>query len=220
MTDNSSTPIDLRIKRTRDDNIDQYKSSIKKKIRTNNEYEIPLDLSVKSQQQQQQQHPVFDSLNLSSIPSSLATSSIPFYEPTNLLFNSSILLYDLLLANINTYYQQQQQQQQQLERQRTSIEPSLSISKSTKQQQATNSTRSLKDTSLGKHESYACSCGEKYGNVAHLVSHLKMTNHTAQLSSTHDEVAKLVRGQDIWLSLHFGFLLMNFIFKIRKIQYA
>ena len=29
---------------------------------------------------------------------------------------------------------------------------------------------------------------------------MKITNHSAQLSSTHDEVAKLVRGQDIWLS--------------------
>ena len=75
-----------------------------------------------------------------------------------------------------------------------------STSKSTKQQTITSS-RLIKDNSTtNKHESYACSCGEKYSNVAQLVSHLKITNHNAQLSSTHDEVAKLVRGQDIWLS--------------------
>jgi hypothetical protein len=100
MTDNSSTPIDLRIKRKRDD-IDECKSTTKKKSRTNTEHEIPLDLSVKSQQQQ----PVFNPVN--------SASSTPFYDPTNLLFNSSALLYDLFLANLNTYYQQQQQQQQQ-----------------------------------------------------------------------------------------------------------
>ena len=123
---------------------------------------------------------------------SSSTSTLPFYDPTNLLFNSSALLYDLFLANLNSYYQQQQQPQQ-----RIKVEPS--ISKSTKQQ-TLNSPRIIKDNSTSKQESYACSCGEKYSNVAHLVSHLKITNHNAQLSSTHDEVAKLVRGQDIWLS--------------------
>jgi uncharacterized C2H2 Zn-finger protein len=181
MTDNSSTPIDLRIKRKRDD-IDEYKSSNKKKSRHHPEHEIPLDLSVKSQQQ----HPVFNPINPTS------SSSIPFYDPNNLLYNSSALLYDLFLANLNSYYQQQQQQQQ-----RIKIEPPTP--KSTKQQ-TINSPRIIKDNSTSKQESYACSCGEKYSNVAHLVSHLKITNHNAQLSSTHDEVAKLVRGQDIWLS--------------------
>jgi uncharacterized C2H2 Zn-finger protein len=184
MTDNSSTPIDLRIKRKRDD-IDEYKSTIKKKSRNNNEHEIPLDLSVKSQQQQQQQHPVFNPIN-----SSASASSVPFYDPTNLLFNPSALLYDLFLANLNTYYQQQQ---------RAKVDPPVPIPKSTKQQTITPS-RIIRDNSTSKQDSYACSCGEKYSNVAHLVSHLKMTNHSAQLSSTHDEVAKLVRGQDIWLS--------------------
>jgi len=183
MTDNSSTPIDLRVKRKRDD-IDEYKSSAKKKSRHNHEYEIPLDLSVKPPpQQQQQQNPVFNPLN----------ASIPFYDPTNLLYNSSALLYDLFLANLNTYYQQQQQPP------RMKVELSTPTSKSTKQQ-TVNSSRIIKDNSTSKQESYACSCGEKYSNVAHLVSHLKITNHNAQLSSTHDEVAKLVRGQDIWLS--------------------
>jgi uncharacterized C2H2 Zn-finger protein len=188
MTDNSSTPIDLRIKRKRDD-IDEYKSTTKKKSRNNNEHEIPLDLSVKSQQQQQQQqqHAVFNPINSSS-------SSIPFYDPSNLLFNSSALLYDLFLANLNTYYQQQQQQQQ-----RVKVDAPALTPKSTKQQTITPS-RIIRDNSTSKQDSYACSCGEKYSNVAHLVSHLKMTNHSAQLSSTHDEVAKLVRGQDIWLS--------------------
>jgi hypothetical protein len=181
MTDNSSTPIDLRIKRKRDD-IDEYKSSNKKKSRHHPEHEIPLDLSVKSQQQ----HPVFNPINPTS------SSSIPYYDPNNLLYNSSALLYDLFLANLNSYYQQQQQQQQ-----RIKIEPPTP--KSTKQQ-TINSPRIIKDNSTSKQESYACSCGEKYSNVAHLVSHLKITNHNAQLSSTHDEVAKLVRGQDIWLS--------------------
>ncbi|CAF0904719.1 unnamed protein product [Rotaria sordida] len=192
MTDNSSTPIDLRIKRKRED-IDEYKSSTKKKSRNNYEYEIPLDLSIKSQQQEQ--HHVFNPINSSSTSSS---SSIPFYDPTNLLFNSSALLYDLFLANLNSYYQQQQQQQQQ-QQHRVNIESTVPISKPTKQQ-TINSSRNIKDNSTSKQESYACSCGEKYSNVAHLVSHLKITNHNAQLSSTHDEVAKLVRGQDIWLS--------------------
>jgi uncharacterized C2H2 Zn-finger protein len=183
MTDNSSTPIDLRIKRKRDDS-DEYKSTTKKKSRNNTEHEIPLDLSVKSQQQQQ--HPVFNPIN--------SSSSIPFYDPTNLLFNSSALIYDLFLTNLNTYYQQQQQQQQQQTRVKVDSTP-----KSTKQQ-TVNSSRIIKDNSPSKQDSYACSCGEKYSNVAHLVSHLKITNHSAQLSSTHDEVAKLVRGQDIWLS--------------------
>jgi uncharacterized C2H2 Zn-finger protein len=187
MTDNSSTPIDLRIKRKRDD-IDEYKSTTKKKSRNNNEHEIPLDLSVKSQQQQ---HPVFNSINPSS--SSSSSSSIPFYDPTNLLFNSSALLYDLFLANLNTYYQQQQQQQ------RVKVDLPTPTHKSIKQQ-TINPSRIVKDNSTSKQDSYACSCGEKYSNVAHLVSHLKITNHSAQLSSTHDEVAKLVRGQDIWLS--------------------
>ncbi|CAF3467296.1 unnamed protein product [Rotaria sp. Silwood1] len=195
MTDNSSAPIDLRIKRKRDD-IDEYKSSTKKKSRNNHEYEIPLDLSIKSQQQEQ--HHVFNPKDSPSTPSSSSTT-IPFYDPTNLLFNSSALLYDLFLANLNSYYQQQQQQQQQQLQQRVNIEPSVPTSKPTKQQ-TINSSRNIKDNSTSKQESYACSCGEKYSNVAHLVSHLKITNHNAQLSSTHDEVAKLVRGQDIWLS--------------------
>jgi uncharacterized C2H2 Zn-finger protein len=185
MTDNSSTPIDLRIKRKRDD-IDECKSTTKKKTRTNTEHEIPLDLSVKSQQQQQ---PVFNPVN--------SASSTPFYDPTNLLFNSSALLYDLFLANLNTYYQQQQQQQQQQSRMK--VDSPTSTPKLTKQP-TINSSRIIKDNPSSKQDSYACSCGEKYSNVAHLVSHLKITNHSAQLSSTHDEVAKLVRGQDIWLS--------------------
>ncbi|UJR30747.1 hypothetical protein I4U23_018267 [Adineta vaga] len=192
MTDHSSTPIDLRIKRKRD-NIDENKSSSsssKKKSRNNLDYEIPLDLSVKSQSLPQ--HSVFNPLSTSS--SSSTTTTIPFYDPTNLLFNSSALLYDLFLANMNSYYQQQQHQQQ-----RTKVDLPTSTPKSVKQP-SLNSSRIIKDNSTSKQESYACSCGEKYSNVAHLVSHLKITNHNAQLSSTHDEVAKLVRGQDIWLS--------------------
>jgi uncharacterized C2H2 Zn-finger protein len=101
---------------------------------------------------------------------------------------------------LNTYYQQQQQQQQQHQQQsRVKVDPPTSTPKSTKQS-TINSSRIIKDNTTSKHDSYACSCGEKYSNVAHLVSHLKITNHSAQLSSTHDEVAKLVRGQDIWLS--------------------
>ena len=208
MTDNSSsTPIDLRIKRKRDD-IDENQSSssstigaTKKKSRFETKYEIPLDLSVKSQRQQQQ--PVFNPINPSS------SSSTPFYDPTSLLFNSSALIYDLFLANLSSYYQQQQQQQQQPPPPpppsssslptRMKMDSSTSISKSNKSQ-TLNSSRLTKDLPSSKQDSYACSCGEKYSNVAHLVSHLKITNHSAQLSSTHDEVAKLVRGQDIWLS--------------------
>ena len=185
--DDSSTPIDLRIKRKSDD-IDENKSSIKKKSRNNNsEHEIPLDLSVKSQQQR---HSLFNSI---SPPST--SLSIPFYDPTVLLFNSSALLYDLLLANLNSYYHQLQQQQQQ----RINIDSPAPISKPSRQQ-TISSSRNMKDYSTCKQELYACSCGEKYSSVAHLVSHLKITNHHAQLASAHDEVAKLVRGQDIWLS--------------------
>ncbi|UJR15851.1 hypothetical protein I4U23_002777 [Adineta vaga] len=177
MTDNSSAPVDLRIKRKRID-VNEDKLSTRKKPR-HYDNEIPLDLSVKPSHQSLQSTPTI----------------LPFYNPTNLFFNSSALLYDLFLANLNAYCQQQAQ-----------TEPSLAIppilSKSTKQQQqASLSSRFLRETSTtSKHESYACSCGERYSNVAQLVSHLKITNHHAQLSSTHDEVAKLVRGQDIWLS--------------------
>ena len=171
MTDNSSAPVDLRIKRKRID-IDDGRSYSKKKSRqTDNEN--PLDLSVKS--------------NYHSTP-----YPMPLYNPANLFLNSSALLYDLFLANLNSYCQQQPQVQQ---TQRVKIE-----SKSVKQS-SSSSPRTQKDQlPIGKHESYACSCGERYTNVAQLVSHLKITNHSAQLSTTHDEVAKLVRGQDIWLS--------------------
>ena len=170
MTDNSSAPVDLRIKRKRID-IDDGRSYSKKKSRqTDNEN--PLDLSVKS--------------NYHSTP-----YPMPLYNPANLFLNSSALLYDLFLANLNSYCQQQPQVQQ---TQRVKIE-----SKSVKQ--SSSSPRTQKDQlPIGKHESCACSCGERYTNVAQLVSHLKITNHSAQLSTTHDEVAKLVRGQDIWLS--------------------
>jgi uncharacterized C2H2 Zn-finger protein len=171
MTDNSSAPVDLRIKRKRID-IDEDKLSTKKKSR-HHDTEIPLDLSTKSHQ-----HPI-------------STSATPLYNPTNLFFNPSALLYDLFLANLNSYCQQQQQHS-------LKVEP---IPPKPTKQQTIPSSRSIKDNSTpSKHESYACSCGERYSNVAQLVGHLKMTNHTAQLSSTHDEVAKLVRGQDIWLS--------------------
>ena len=171
MTDNSSAPVDLRIKRKRID-IDEDKLTTKKKTR-NHDNEIPLDLSVKSHQH--------------------SPSTIPLYNPTNLIFNSSALLYDLFLANLNSYCQQQQQQQQ-----RSKVE---TVPSKSSKQPTIPSSRAIKDNSTtNKHESYACSCGEKYSNVAQLVSHLKITNHNAQLSSTHDEVAKLVRGQDIWLS--------------------
>jgi len=181
MTDNSGAPVDLRIKRKRID-LDEERSLTKKKSRHHHDNEIPLDLSVKS--------------NHHSSQSSISTSTIPLYNPTNLFLNSSALLYDLFLANLNSYCEQQQQQQQQ--QQRLKIE-SASL-KSTKQH-TISSSRLIKDHSTtSKHESYACSCGERYSNVAQLVSHLKITNHNAQLSSTHDEVAKLVRGQDIWLS--------------------
>jgi uncharacterized C2H2 Zn-finger protein len=171
MTDNSSAPVDLRIKRKRDD-VDEYK---KKKSR---DHDIPLDLSVKSHQHS----------------SPYPTSAMPFYDPTSLLYNSSALLYDLFLTNLNTYYQQQQQRPPKVD-----LPPPSH--KFPKQQPIPSSSRLIKDCpTTSKHESYACSCGEKYSNVSQLVSHLKVTNHSAQLSSTHDEVAKLVRGQDIWLS--------------------
>ena len=170
MTDNSSAPVDLRIKRKRIDIDDGQSYSKKKSRQTDNEN--PLDLSVKS--------------NYHSTP-----YPMPLYNPANLFLNSSALLYDLFLANLNSYCQQQPQVQQ---TQRVKIE-----SKSVKQ--SSSSPRTQKDQlPIGKHESYACSCGERYTNVAQLVSHLKITNHSAQLSTTHDEVAKLVRGQDIWLS--------------------
>ena len=173
MTDSSNAPVDLRIKHKRA-HIDDNKLLVKKKSRHNND--IPLDLSIKS---------CHDSSQYSMIT--------PYYNPTNLCFNSSALLYDLFLTNLNTYSLRQQQQQQQ----RSKIE-----STSTKSiKQPTIASCFIKDNSAAsKRESYACSCGEKYSNVAQLVSHLKITNHNAQLSSTHDEVAKLVRGQDIWLS--------------------
>jgi len=171
MTDNSSAPVDLRIKRKRIDIDDGQSYSKKKSRQTDNEN--PLDLSVKS--------------NYHSTP-----YPMPLYNPANLFLNSSALLYDLFLANLNSYCQQQPQVQQ---TQRVKIE-----SKSVKQS-SSSSPRTQKDQlPIGKHESYACSCGERYTNVAQLVSHLKITNHSAQLSTTHDEVAKLVRGQDIWLS--------------------
>jgi uncharacterized C2H2 Zn-finger protein len=180
MTDNSSAPVDLCIKRKRVDT-DEERLSTKKKSR-NYDNEIPLDLSVKSNHHSSQ-YPI-------------STSTMPLYNPTNLFFNSSALLYDLFLANLNSYCQQQQQQQQQQQRLKIESTSSKSI-----KQQSIPSSRLIKDHSTtSKHESYACSCGERYSNVAQLVSHLKITNHNAQLSSTHDEVAKLVRGQDIWLS--------------------
>jgi uncharacterized C2H2 Zn-finger protein len=185
MTDNSSIPVDLRVKRKRDD-LSEDKLSTKKKSR-HHESEIPLDLSVKSNHHHQ--HP--------SLQFPIPTSTLPLYNPTNLFFNSSALLYDLFLTNLNSFCQQQQQQQQPSSRTKVESTPS----KSTKQQSIPSSSRLIKDNSTtSKHESYACSCGERYSNVAQLVSHLKITNHNAQLSSTHDEVAKLVRGQDIWLS--------------------
>ncbi|CAF0810495.1 unnamed protein product [Rotaria sordida] len=174
MTDNSSIPVDLRIKRkhvvTEDD-----KLSTKKKPRNHNN-DNPLDLSINSHYYPSSQYSI---------------STIPFYNPTNLFFNSSTLLYDLFLANLNSYCQQQYQQ----------AKVELVPSKSIKQETITSSSRLIKHNSItNKHESYACSCGKTYSNVAQLVSHLKITNHNAQSSSTHDEVAKLVRGQDIWLS--------------------
>lgn len=192
MTDNSSLPVDLRIKRKRE-NPSEEKISTKKKSR-HQECEIPLDLSFKSNNSQP------------SLPFPITTPILPLYHPTNVFFNSSALLYDLFLANLNSYCQQQQQHQlhqQQQQQQRIKVESTFS-SKSNRQQ-SNASSRSTKENSTtttptAKHESYACSCGERYSNVAQLVSHLKMTNHSAQLSSTHDEVAKLVRGQDIWLS--------------------
>ncbi|CAF3410092.1 unnamed protein product [Rotaria sp. Silwood1] len=175
MTDNSNTPVDLRIKR-KHVVIEDDKLSTKKKSRNHNN-ENPLDLSIKSHHHSSQ-YPILP-------------STIPFYNPTGLFFNSSALLYDLFLANLNSYCQQQQQQIAKVE----------SIPSKSNKQQTITSSRLIKDNSTTiKHESYACSCGERYSNAAHLVSHLKITNHSAQLSSTHDEVAKLVRGQDIWLS--------------------
>lgn len=188
MTDDSGIPVDLTVKRKRDD-LDEHRASSKKKSRSHlpTDHEIPLDLSAKS------------SPSLSYPRSALHSStSMPFYDPNSLLFNSSALLYDLFLANLNSYCQQQQQQP------RPKLDlPSPSLAKSTKSSPLVHSSSRLsKDGSLvtSKNESYACSCGAKYSNVAQLVSHLKITNHSAQLSSTHDEVAKLVRGQDIWLS--------------------
>ena len=193
MTDEISTPVDLSIKR-KSDGIDEHrKSSTKKKSRSNhqlnNDNEIPLDLSVKAD------HSI--SPSRSTIYS---TATMPFYDPTNLFFNSSALIYDLLLTNLNSYCHQQQQQRQM--RPKSDGFSSTTSTKSSKGNIPFNSVRSTKDVSLNmnKQESYACSCGERYSNAAQLVSHLKITNHSAQSSSTHDEVAKLVRGQDIWLS--------------------
>lgn len=176
MMDNNSIPIDLRIKRKFDD-IEQSALTAKRKSRSNTDYENPLDLSIKSQPS----HPL---LNLHH------PGTLPFVDPTSVLLNSSALLYDFFLANLHSFYQP---------RPAPLAEPSRSSSSSTKSIHR-HSTRSIKENTNGKQELYACSCGEKYSNVAQLVSHLKMTNHHAQLSSTHDEVAKLVRGQDIWLS--------------------
>ena len=190
MTDDSGIPVDLTVKRKRDD-LDEHRATSKKKSRSHppTDHEIPLDLSAKS------------GPSLSYPRSTLHSSTtMPFYDPSGLFFNSSALLYDLFLANLNTYCQQQQQQQQ--PRPKLDL-PSPSLSKATRSSPLVHSSsRLIKDGSLAtsKNESYACSCGAKYSNVAQLVSHLKITNHSAQLSSTHDEVAKLVRGQDIWLS--------------------
>lgn len=189
MTDESSAPVDLSIKR-KHDAIDEPKLSHKKKSRhptTNSDNEIPLDLSIKSNPSPAYPRSTFH-----------PSSTLPFYDPTSLFYNSSALLYDLFLANLNSYCQQQQPQSTPVTRAKYEL-PSASMNKTTK----SSSSRSVKETTIAtssKHESYACSCGEKYTNVAQLVSHLKITNHSAQLSSTHDEVAKLVRGQDIWLS--------------------
>jgi hypothetical protein len=92
MTDDSCAPVDLSTKRKRDD-IDGQRVSSKKKSRHHhgNDNEIPLDLSFKSN------HPL--PYPSAGIPSS---STIPFYDPTNLFLNSSALLYDLFLANLNS----------------------------------------------------------------------------------------------------------------------
>ena len=175
MTDDSSIPVDLTVKRKRDE-LDEHRVSSKKKSRSHPlmASESPLDLSAKS------------SYALPYPRSTTTATAMPFYDPNNLFFNSSALLYDLFLANLNSYSHQQQP-----------ARPKLDLPKPTKP-----ASRLSREASLvtSKNESFACSCGEKYSNVAQLVSHLKITNHSAQLSSTHDEVAKLVRGQDIWLS--------------------
>ena len=179
MTESSSAPIDLRIKRKSDAAEENSVVLKKKKSRTtNNEHETPLDLSTKSPHLQR------------PFAGIAPASATPFYDPTHLLFNSSALLYDIFLANFNSYCQQQT----------SSKAESTGPAKSTKASATVASSRAVRDVSTNKQEIYACSCGEKYSSVAHLVSHLKITNHHAQLSSTHDEVAKLVRGQDIWLS--------------------
>ncbi|CAF1132032.1 unnamed protein product [Adineta ricciae] len=179
MTDNSSAPVDLRIKRKRID-ANEDKLLTKKKPR-HNDNEFPLDLTVKPSHSAAQPNP----------------STFSLYNPPNVLFNSSVLLYDLFLANLNAYCQQHAKAEP------SSIPPPSILSKTNaKHQQHTSLSARLfrENSTASKHESYACSCGERYSNVAQLVSHLKITNHHAQLSSTHDEVAKLVRGQDIWLS--------------------
>ena len=190
--DSNSVPIDLCIKRKYDE-IEQTKGSSKKKSRCHHGSEIPLDLSVKP------------STNVVKPPNSSIhhPSTIPFYDPTNLLLNSTTLLYDLFLANFNAYCQQRPNKidcsNPNLSLHSHSAVPLITNNKSSKSS-SNNSSRSIKENSSNKSELYACSCGEKYSTVAQLVSHLKITNHHAQLSSTHDEVAKLVRGQDIWLS--------------------
>ena len=205
MTDDSSTPVDLRIKR-KCDITDEHRFSHKKKSRHHhrhhssmNDTEIPLDLSIRAS------HPASSSSSPHSRSMINPASVMPYYDPTSLLFNSSALLYDLFLANLNSYCQQQQQpppppsSPQQYPRSKIELPPSAASK--TGKQPVMHPPRLMKDGSTAsKHESFACSCGQKYSNVAQLVGHLKITNHSAQLSSTHDEVAKLVRGQDIWLS--------------------
>ena len=183
MMDNNSIPIDLRIKRKYDD-IDPSKLSAKRKARSHHEYEIPLDLSVKTPVAHSSLHPI----------SAAYPANLPFYDPTNLLVNSSALLYDLFLANLNSYWQHRSTKIDPV-----TVTPAPILPKAAKPS-TIHATRPTKEAFVSKQELYACSCGEKFSNVAHLVSHLKITNHHAQLSSTHDEVAKLVRGQDIWLS--------------------
>ncbi|CAF0746862.1 unnamed protein product [Didymodactylos carnosus] len=198
----SEQVLDLRInKRIRSDDEENENNNSKKKrttITTSQQYDIPLDLSKKSRTSPIKN----DDLRTLSYPWTMPYP-LRSYDPS-LLFNP--MLYDLFLSNMNNYCTTVPTITTPIEIPTTTRQ----VTMTTKQQQQRSSS-TIKDTSPsltkdvfisnGKdREIFACSCGEKYTTLANLVSHLKITNHSAQLSSTHDEVAKLVRGQDIWLS--------------------
>ncbi|CAF0757228.1 unnamed protein product [Didymodactylos carnosus] len=196
----SEQVLDLRInKRKRLDDESNVNDNNKKKqiITTSQPYDTPLDLSKKTR---------IDLGKNDDFHSLIYPLTVPYplrsYDPS-LVFNP--MLYDLFISNMNNYRNTVPSVATYIDipttsRQATPIVKQQQRSSSIVKDTSSSSTKDVFISNVKEREIFACSCGDKYTTLANLVSHLKITNHSAQLSSTHDEVAKLVRGQDIWLS--------------------